>query len=437
MNYIRFSIFVLLKDFKNNLHYLYSIIVLSTINLIFSNINYYQGLKVEMKVNQFGNMIPRYTSFVVFINIAFAIILALYSYSYLLNKKNLEINLLKTSGGGLKKVGLFLMVQNIFLIAIGTIIGMIIGILLIPIVNMIIFNYIGKDDPYFLYHTTAFIDCININLLVMVVTSILAFGYVQKNEVKKSEYDILKDNRKFKFSAIFHIFLYGAGIGMFITSKEVTFGAVIFSLIGCCGASGIIRIELCDIIRKRKKKTYYADKIRNIADSNLIFSLRANNMLILAMLFVSTVMLSWAIGSLDVKEDFVIALMSYIFSLILLTISIMFNFIINFNKRNQEYVLLYKSGYTIKLLEKVIFNEVFQFYFIIFIFSFIYIILIFVHPIIAGRISIITSAIMIFIYIALMTSVMFVTLCLAKKSMKENILCWVQLFAFLIIRRWL
>lgn len=138
MSFIRFSMFALLKDFKNNLHYLYSIIILSTINLVFSNINYHQNLKVDMEVNQFGNMIPRYTSFVVFINIAFAIVLAIYAYSYLLNKKNLEIKILKISGGGLKKVGLFLLIQNFFLIIIGSIIGILIGSLLIPISNKII-----------------------------------------------------------------------------------------------------------------------------------------------------------------------------------------------------------------------------------------------------------------------------------------------------------
>ena len=425
MSFIRFSMFALLKDFKNNLHYLYSIIILSTINLVFSNINYHQNLKVDMEVNQFGNMIPRYTSFVVFINIAFAIVLAIYAYSYLLNKKNLEIKILKISGGGLKKVGLFLLIQNFFLIIIGSIIGILIGSLLIPISNKIIFDYLGINDTYFLYHSSLFIDCININLIVMVVTGILGFGYVQKNEIKQTTYDILKDNRKIKFSGGFYIFLYLAGIVMFITSKEVTYGGVAFSLIGCCGASGIIKTKLCDVIKERKERIDYVDKIKNITYSNLIFSLKANRMLILGMLFVSTVMLSWVIGSLQIKEDFIIALISYIFSLILLALSTLFNYMINFNVNNQDYVLLYKNGYTLKLLKKVVFEQIVQFYFTIFIFSFIYIILIFIHPIINGSINIVTSIIMIFLYVVLIISISFLTLCLAKKSMikklKENI----------------
>lgn len=421
MRYICFSLCTLFKDIKNNLHYLYSIIILSTINLVFSNINHNQNLSVDMEINQFGYMIPRYTSFVVFIDIAFAIVLAIYAYSYLLTKKNMEINVLKISGGGLKRIGLFLLIQNIFLIFVGTIAGGIIGVLLIPIINKIIFDFVGISNTYFLYYDAAFIDCIKINILVMLITTILGFGYIQKNEIKKDVYNILKDNRIIKFPSAFHVFLYIAGIVMFVTSKEVTFGAVVFSMIGCCGASGIIRIKLCDIIRKKKIEGCYADKISNIADSNLIFTIKENYMLILGMLFASTVMLSWAIRSLNIKEDFIIALMAYIFSMILLSLSTIFNYIINFNRRNQEYVLLYKNGYSMDLLEKVILSEIIKFYFTIFIFSFIYIVLIFVHPIISGSINIIVSIIIILLYVMLIIGTMYLTVHLAKKSIKKEI----------------
>lgn len=150
MKQIKLSINMLFKDWKNNQYYLLMIAIVTAITFIFTNINYNQNLRVTMEISQFGSLVPRYSSFVTFVIVIFAIVLAIYAYTYLLSKKALELKILKIAGGSLRKIGLFLFVQNIIIIFLGSFIGILLGFVLNPIINYFIYNFFKYKRYLFL-----------------------------------------------------------------------------------------------------------------------------------------------------------------------------------------------------------------------------------------------------------------------------------------------
>lgn len=424
MKQIKLSINMLFKDWKNNQYYLLMIAIVTAITFIFTNINYNQNLRVIMEVSQFGSLVPRYSSFVTFVIVIFAIVLAIYAYTYLLSKKILELKILKIAGGSLRKIGLFLFVQNIIIIFLGSFIGILLGFVLNPIINYFIYNFLNIKDTCFYLHNDTITDCIKMNLLILAITAILGIGYVYRYEIKNlsdEKSDWTKDKRIIKFPTSVHMFLYLAGIIMFLTSDEVIGGVLAYSLIGCCGASGLTRIKLCKYIKKANRNKYYTDKIKKISNSNLIYSLKNSNLLVLGLLFSSTVMLSWAVGSINTSKEFIVAFVAYIISMILLSSSVLCKYLFDLKKRNVEYFLLYKCGYTIDEIKKIISDEIKKFYFVIFCFSVIYIILILFYPLILNKMNFITVLSIFSFYVIIIFIMMMLTIYLSIKSMKKEI----------------
>lgn len=422
MKQIILVIRMLLKDWKNNMYYLYMVLILSTISFTFNNIIYNPIFTMQIN-GQYYYESSSISNFVVFVVIGFAVVLAIYAYYYLLTKKANELMIIKMSGGSLKKMGLFLFVQNCIIIFIASILGLVLGFLLNPIVNYIIYNYLHVDYKDILLFPRSIIDAIILETIILIATTGLGIGYVYRNEIvnmSESNSDWTKDRRIIKFHPFFHMFLYIAGIVMFLTSKDVSGAAIAFSLIGCCGAYGLIKFKLCKVIYKKNRQKYHVDKIKNIANNNLIYSLKKGNILILGLLFCSTVMLSWTVGVIGNPKDFIVAFIAYIISIILLLSSTLCRYLVDLEKRNQEYQLLYKIGYTIENIKNIITKEISNYYFAIIGFSIIYILLIFLHPLLYQRITIVMALGILLFYIVAIIIMMSITISISIKSIQKE-----------------
>lgn len=99
---------------------------------------------------------------------------------------------------------------------------------------------------------------------------------------------------------------------MFLTAEDETLlmGAIAYSLIGCCGASGLIRQKVCEILRQSIYKKERMDKIQNIVFHSLIYTLKQNFLLVLGLLFSSTAMMSWTISCVNQPKEFIVAFLS-------------------------------------------------------------------------------------------------------------------------------
>ena len=418
MNQINLGIKMLLKDWKSNLYYLLTIAIVSMTSFIFGNMNRNPNLKVEMEINQFGNYIPRYSGFITMIVIGFSLFLTIYAYSYLLIKKSKELKIIKVSGGSLKKMGVFLITQNTILIIIGSTFGTILGIIVNPLINYIILHFLHINESYFHFYMSSALDAFKVNIFTLFITSILGFGYIYRNEIKNMDEERTnwaKDNRMIKFPTAIHLFLYFMGVFMFLTSDDGTKGAVAYSLIGCCGAAGLIRITLCDILKKKLENSEREDKINKISLHGLIYTLKRNFLLVLGLLFSSTVMLSWTIGTIRSPKEYIVAFIAYITSLILLFNSTFFMYLADMKRRNKDYFFLFKCGYILKDLKRIIKKEIEGFYMIILLFSIIYILLIFMHPVATGGLEITHAIYIMLFYLIILFGMMIITTIVSTK----------------------
>lgn len=229
-----------------NIFYLLIIAIVSATTFVFGNISYDKNLKAEMVTNQFGSLVPRYSEFIIMIVLGFSLFLAIYAYLYVLKNKSQELKLIKLTGSSEKKMMCFLIAQNIVLLVLGSIFGLIIGFIINPLVNYIIFSFLNLSKSIFFFDVRVCFDCFKINIFTLFITTILGIGYVHRNEIKDlsiEKSDWTKDRRMIKLPTGLHILLYCLGLVMFMTAEKYTilFGAVFYSMIGCCGASGLIR----------------------------------------------------------------------------------------------------------------------------------------------------------------------------------------------------
>lgn len=426
MKQIAFSSRLLFKDFKNNLYYLTMISIVSAAAFIFSNIANNSALKVEMEVNQFGNFIPRYSEFVIMIDIGFTLFLAVYAYLYSLKKKSLELKIIKVSGGSWKKMTIFLMIQNIILLIMGSVIGLLLGLMINPLINLLIYRYLNLPNSCFEFSFLAIIDSFRVNLLTLVVTTLLASGYIYRNEIKNlsiKETNWTKDRRVIRFPSGFHILLYLSGIVMFLTTEneKVLLGGVAYAVIGCLGAAGLIRKKVGNVLIKKASTDPKPDKINFIALRSIYYTLKRNFILILALLFSTSVMMVWTLGKIDQPIDFIIAFISYLISLILLYSSTFSMYLADFKTREDDQVFLWKCGYALDDLKMMIKKEIGEFYLIIFTFSIIYMLLMVIRVVLVNSSWLLVGLLLLLIYLIISVTMMILTIVFVTKNIEKRI----------------
>lgn len=426
MRSLIFSIEMLLKDWRTNIFYLLIIAIVSATTFVFGNISYDKNLKAEMVTNQFGSLVPRYSEFIIMIVLGFSLFLAIYAYLYVLKNKSQELKLIKLTGSSEKKMMCFLIAQNIVLLVLGSIFGLIIGFIINPLVNYIIFSFLNLSKSIFFFDVRVCFDCFKINIFTLFITTILGIGYVHRNEIKDlsiEKSDWTKDRRMIKLPTGLHILLYCLGLVMFMTAEKYTilFGAVFYSMIGCCGASGLIRKKICMILKDFINRTEETDKIKYIAINSLIYTLKQSYLLILGLLFTSTSMMAWTVTCISEPKEFIVSLISFVFSLILLYGCVMLEFLSKFKEKKLNLLFLWKCGYTKDDIKKIIVLEIFYFFLIIFIFSLIYILLMLIRFAYLDVLSLLTAGTFLFIYVFITLGAVILTIFCVSKNYKTLI----------------
>ena len=117
----------------------------------------------------------------------------------------------------------------------------------------------------------------------------------------------------------------------------------------------------------------------------------------------------------------VITLIAYIISILLLLSSTLCRYLVDLEKRNQEFKLLYKIGYSYHDIKSIITREITDYYIVIVAFSIIYILLIFLHPLIYGRLSILTAIAIFMFYIISICMTTIITIKISINSIKQEL----------------
>ncbi|MEG1002280.1 FtsX-like permease family protein [Clostridium sp.] len=275
-------------DFKNSLFYIFSISI--TVAFMFNAINlaYNQSIystKGEVVVEKATDYIGVVESFVYPIpllqkqNLLILVFVATF-FAVICNKNHIkrkgkEIAFAITNGASIVDVSRYLMYINGRTYIIGASIGLVIGLILTPIFNTIMYKFLGSDGPLFTFDTEGLLIVAVYVVIQYLLLVSLNFGYAYRKEI----IDLMKventkgftDSRNVRVPGTLFLILYLIPIVYSLTlpSFEGAEGAAYVSFIlGSIGVYGIIKYFIPKIIKNLKKKRFMYKGLRRIYISN-------------------------------------------------------------------------------------------------------------------------------------------------------------------------
>lgn len=254
---------------KDNIFYMITILVSTA--LIFNMINI-----LNIKGSGFNNIIERtILSMPVLIIILLICFLIFYTNNYLGKLKSKDIAIQLLSGVNVFKLGISLAMQSSILTFISYILGILFGLLLVPI-----FCLLAKSDGIYLLSSEAFIYSLLIMFVEFLFISVVNIGYGYRNSItdliNDEERDsYIRDNSKKRGLSIkdfrFFIYTFLSLIFLFMPQDKMEENLTYILLIFCLtiyGSIQIINVFIPKHVDKIKSK-YFNNKIKIIAINNV------------------------------------------------------------------------------------------------------------------------------------------------------------------------
>lgn len=284
--------------------------------------------------------------------------------NYIYHKKN-EIAILKVSGASEIQIIYYFLLQTALLFLVACIPGMLIG-------------YAGI---YILFHTVAYVmhttpaslttmSLIQTAVLIAVIflyIGLYVMSYIFHIRVKDllathAAVRIRNEPTPRKYSNKRFVFFLLAGI-FFILYKKVPYDNQSYQLgLIFIGLYGVVNGVISDVVQWWKKKNFYKHPLFSVAISNYNTALLSSRVTIIVTLF-SVIMMFFVtlLFHADMNE-FILSLIGYGISIILLSFTITFDLIVQANHRITYYLNLWKIGYTREQLKKIVRQELILFY---------------------------------------------------------------------------
>lgn len=377
-----FAISMLKRDIKQFKLYIVSIVI--SIAVVFNLFNLlYNGQFTAM-----GDISFMFNSMITFMTIAIAIMFVFFTNRYFLIKKTKEIGISLISGRNVYEIGSMIEIQNCIILGIGLALGVIFGILTMPLFLFIMYSALGVTGSYFslslegLYYTAAVI------IMEFIWIILINFGYIYRQEVK----DLLvneqrmyePDRRKFKFKPwvyllvyILPIFILGILLFQNISKNDFSQFTNIIIIQAAFGLLGMFQYYIPFKFHEVKSKKFIRDRYKLLAFSNLEYSLRKAALIILAFGMTSITLISFLCNGLTqgleklipAKTLEIIAaktnsltIISYVLILLLISITLIYKVAIEAENRKRNFKQYLILGYTKLEILKVASLEMKYFY---------------------------------------------------------------------------
>ncbi|AIY84398.1 hypothetical protein [Clostridium baratii] len=275
-------------DFKNSIFYILSIamttaFMFNAINLAYNSVIYSTNgdVVVGAQQNYYGVVkqvvypIPLLQKQNLMILVFVATLFAVICNKNHIKRKGKELAFIITNGASLVDVSRYLLYINGRTYIIGASIGLLSGLILTPVFNMIMYKMVGTEGPLFTFDSeglaiVAVYVAIQYGLIVA-----LNFGYAYRKEI----IDLMKvektrgvyDSRTVKVPGILFLIMYLIPIGYSLTLpsfKGAEGAAYAWFVLGVTGVYGIIKYFIPSLIKKLKNKEFMYKGLRRIYISN-------------------------------------------------------------------------------------------------------------------------------------------------------------------------
>ena len=400
MGNIRFAMNMLYKDIKQCMFYIVSMIFSTAVIFNIFNLIYNEDFTspgIDVSGNLYGTTVNNsYLTFsvIALIVICVGVLLSSFANQYFIYGKTKELAIAVLSGRSVFAVGGILTIQNAVLAFIGMVGGLILGFMVMPLINIVTYKSIGQPINSMAFSSLGFMITFIIIVLQFIMMILVDVGYVYRREVveliseKKIVYE--RDKRNFKVYGLIYIIIYFMPLYIFFTSasKEDKASSYAYAIyISLVGMSGIVKYVLPQFIMYIKRKKYLYNKIKLQSISNLHYSLRRANLLVLILAISASLLIQFICKGNNMPQVTSVTTAAFIVVILLMAITIVYRVFIEAMNRKNTFKQLMLVGYKKDEIGTIIFQEIIYLYLIILLIPLFHIVIMLISNISVGVIS--------------------------------------------------
>ena len=382
MGVFLFSMKMLKKEYKKSLVYGATFMFTIAVCFIFFNITNNPLLRTEGAFTG-GSTLQNFqvplSSGLSFFLIVLCSAMIIFAFHFLMTERTKEIAIMSMAGQSYISLTKYLFYQNCVIIAIIAPFGLGLGYLFSVLTQKILYDLMLISASIYTVSIDTFYQTIITSIVIIFTLLVYSSGYVYRHDIQyllsTQTTNELEDKRLLPFPNIFYVFVYIFGIILMIFSTYSVNVFIFPCLIGVLGANGMLSHCLPSLSSKIKRKFLLTHKLLLISVSHFSYSLKKSIFLVSIYTISIVSIIALIIANQNKIQEFVTIIIAFIVSLIMLSLGILYKYLIEVMDRKIAFYNLYKLGYTRKQIKKMIFNEVFLYYFVITMIPLIYVVL--------------------------------------------------------------
>lgn len=343
------SLLVFKKDLKS--HVVYGLTILFSIVVCFTFINFIDNPILIASDRTRGIDHPDGMGIPLSKGLPFIIILfswfsILYATHYYLNQKNKEFSIMMISGMNLFANMKYTLIQIGFILIVIIPLSFIFGTISLFIINKIIYDYLHIQHSIFDIPISTFITTLYAIMMLVFVIIVVLMGTIHRNSILSLSQKSNKNYRiiKLKKKSLVFIFIYFVGLYDLITTKPDWISYTLFCIVGMLGGIGALKKCIPQMLLHSKKNLKGKDSY--ICLSHLGFTLKSTSTLVGLVTILTTIIIPILAIQTPYTNEYIVGIISYIFIIILIFISIIYKLNIELKDRVYEYSVLEKIGFT-------------------------------------------------------------------------------------------
>ena len=382
MGTLRFSLTMLVKNYKKSLFYGITLVFAVAVSFVFFNIINNKDLADQTIATSgatWQDVRMPFTAVLSFMIVCFCCFMIFFANNFFLTRKTTELAIMGMSGSGYIASTMYVLYQTFVLLLIATPVGILLGRIVVPFSNAYMYDALGIDKDVQIIPFEAYLYSFLIVAIVLVMICVLTAGYLHRNDIQV----LLSQEKEMNFNkgsqrvpSLIYVFIYIFGIVMMFMNPHQSDAYIAPTLVGIIGVVGIIRYVLPDYVSKLKREVFLTKRYMLIAVSNLSYSIQRSLLLFSLMTVAVTGMMAILVSCQDQPREFVTAVIGYLVIIILLVVSIVYKLSMEAATRKTLFFNLWKIGYTKKELRKIIQQEIIMYYSVLVMLPMIYIIFI-------------------------------------------------------------
>lgn len=408
MGLLKLSMNSLKKDFDKSIFYfltflLTTIFIFSFFNLVFNP---------QAHINLGKNDATFVTPIAVFV-ILIAMICVFLANNFYVSNKSKEISIILMSGASVYQVGIYLFLQVFIIMIFAIPFGWLLGYLLIPVINSLFSSTFVYEGGLFYLSKETNVATATILGFEVFWCSLLNLGYCVRSTINAILHEenkvtlagslgfmkpfVFKKRSNSSTNKIFIAFYLLPAVIFVFLKDSMSF--LLVSFIGIIGVYGIIKKVIPHHIKERQNNQSLEEPIQLMALGFFNSDIKKIFGLLLIMLLASILLTCVTVYTLSQPLVSMVALMSYISVMILMSLTIVFKIGMELNRRKKNFLHLCYLGYSINQLKQVVNLEMRLFYGVILLLPLIYQIIILANLLLSGQITIYLVLVILFIQI--------------------------------------